>query len=90
LKTLQKQSTFLLNFFFFTIFQALGTHWGAVHILDFEGNVIKSFRHHSATVNDISIDKSDEFVASASDDGNQKIYTTHFKPKKKKNAKIFS
>lgn len=51
-------------------FVALGTHWGAVHILDFEGNVIKSFRNHSATVNDISIDKSDEFVASASDDGN--------------------
>lgn len=51
-------------------FLALGTHWGAVHILDFEGNLIKSFRNHSATVNDISIDKSDEFVASASDDGN--------------------
>lgn len=51
-------------------FLALGTHCGAVHILDFEGNVIKSFRNHSATVNDISIDKSDEFVASASDDGN--------------------
>lgn len=37
--------------------------------MDFEGNVIKSFRNHQATVNDISIDKSDEFVASASDDG---------------------
>jgi hypothetical protein len=40
-----------------------------VHILDFEGNVIKSFHQHSATVNDISVDDSDEFVASASDDG---------------------
>ncbi|GAA5814860.1 hypothetical protein MFLAVUS_008363 [Mucor flavus] len=58
-------------------FVALGTHWGAVHILDFEGNVIKSFRNHSATVNDISIDKSDEFVASASDDGNVFIYALY-------------
>ncbi|CEP10790.1 hypothetical protein [Parasitella parasitica] len=58
-------------------FVALGTHWGAVHILDFEGNVIKSFRNHSATVNDISIDKSDEFVASASDDGKVFIYALY-------------
>ena len=47
----------------------LGTHWGAVHILDFEGNVIKSFSKHAATVNSISIDRYDEYVASASDDG---------------------
>ncbi|KAI9486141.1 MAG: hypothetical protein EXX96DRAFT_471553 [Benjaminiella poitrasii] len=58
-------------------FVALGTHWGAVHILDFEGNVIKSFRHHSATVNDISIDKNDEFIASASDDGRVFIYALY-------------
>ncbi|KAF7728592.1 Vacuolar protein sorting-associated protein 41 [Apophysomyces ossiformis] len=58
-------------------FVALGTHWGAVHILDFEGNVIKSFRHHAATVNDISIDSADEFVASASDDGKVFIYALY-------------
>ncbi|KAI8371458.1 uncharacterized protein BYT42DRAFT_594997 [Radiomyces spectabilis] len=58
-------------------FVALGTHWGVVHILDFEGNVIKSFRHHSATVNDISIDDADEYVASASDDGKVYIYALY-------------
>ncbi|RUS21513.1 vacuolar protein sorting-associated protein 41 [Endogone sp. FLAS-F59071] len=49
--------------------QALGTHNGTVYILDFEGNITKSFSNHSATVNDISIDDAGEFVASASDDG---------------------
>lgn len=39
--------------------------------------MIKSFRSHAATVNDISIDKSDEFVASASDDGNPHWHTCH-------------
>ncbi|RCH83374.1 Vacuolar protein sorting-associated protein 41, partial [Rhizopus stolonifer] len=56
---------------------ALGTHWGAIHILDFEGNLIKSFKAHSATVNSISIDKSDEYIASASDDGKVFIYALY-------------
>lgn len=47
----------------------MGTHWGAVHVLDFEGNIIKTFQKHAATVNDISIDHAGEYVASASDDG---------------------
>lgn len=55
--------------------KALGTHWGAVHVLDFEGNVIKTFRKHSATVTDVSIDDAGEFLASASDDG-MHIYTS--------------
>ncbi|ORX62542.1 vacuolar protein sorting-associated protein 41 [Hesseltinella vesiculosa] len=55
-------------------FVVLGTHWGAVHVLDFEGNVVKSFQRHKATVNDISIDASDEYIASASDDGKIFIY----------------
>ncbi|KAI7847520.1 hypothetical protein BDC45DRAFT_525781 [Circinella umbellata] len=58
-------------------FVALGTHWGAVHVLDFEGNVIKTFQKHSATVNDISIDDAGEFVASASDDGKVYIYSLY-------------
>ncbi|KAI9283703.1 hypothetical protein BC943DRAFT_280643 [Umbelopsis sp. AD052] len=53
-------------------FVAMGTHWGAVHILDFDGNLIKSWQNHSATVNDISIDNAEDYVATASDDG--KIY----------------
>ncbi|KAG1220949.1 hypothetical protein G6F35_006336 [Rhizopus arrhizus] len=58
-------------------FMALGTHWGAIHILDFEGNLIKSFKTHLATVNAISIDKSDEYLASASDDGKVFIYALY-------------
>ncbi|KAI9306269.1 hypothetical protein BJ944DRAFT_160178 [Cunninghamella echinulata] len=58
-------------------FVALGTHWGAVHILDFEGNIVKSFQHHKATVNDLSIDASDEYIASASDDGKVYIYALY-------------
>ncbi|KAI8972362.1 hypothetical protein BDB01DRAFT_884491 [Pilobolus umbonatus] len=58
-------------------FIALGTHWGAVHILDFGGNIIKSFRTHAATVNCISIDKSEEFIATASDDGKVFIYSLY-------------
>ncbi|KAJ3192921.1 Vacuolar protein sorting-associated protein 41 [Entophlyctis luteolus] len=50
-------------------FLALGTHWGVVHILDLAGNNVKRFACHSATVNDLAIDDSGEFVASASDDG---------------------
>lgn len=47
----------------------MGTHNGAIFILDFDGNVIKRFRPHLATINDLSIDTSSEFVASASMDG---------------------
>ncbi|KAL1923384.1 uncharacterized protein VTP21DRAFT_8364 [Calcarisporiella thermophila] len=50
-------------------FLALGTHWGTVSILDFEGDEIKKFACHSATVNDLSIDAAGEYVASASVDG---------------------
>ncbi|KAJ3308452.1 Vacuolar protein sorting-associated protein 41 [Blyttiomyces sp. JEL0837] len=50
-------------------FLALGTHWGVVHILDLNGNDVKRFECHSATVNEISIDTNGEYVASASDDG---------------------
>ncbi|KAG5460394.1 MAG: LOW QUALITY PROTEIN: hypothetical protein BJ554DRAFT_7565, partial [Olpidium bornovanus] len=47
---------------------ALGTHWGVIHILDFDGNEVKRFRSHAATVNHLSIDNAGEYVASASDD----------------------
>ncbi|CDS11660.1 hypothetical protein LRAMOSA03923 [Lichtheimia ramosa] len=58
-------------------FVAMGTHWGAVHVLDFEGNIIKTFQKHAATVNDISIDNAGEYVASASDDGKVFIYALY-------------
>ncbi|KAJ2002902.1 Vacuolar protein sorting-associated protein 41 [Coemansia thaxteri] len=50
-------------------FLVLGTHWGNVIIIDFEGNEIKQWRAHSATVNSVSIDLDNEYVASAGDDG---------------------
>ncbi|CAG8660098.1 10427_t:CDS:10, partial [Acaulospora colombiana] len=53
---------------------ALGTHNGDVFILDFDGNLIKKFSTHSATVNDISIDAAEEYVASASIDGKVVIH----------------
>lgn len=40
-----------------------------VHVLDMKGTRIKSRRPHSATINDISIDSTGEFVATASMDG---------------------
>ncbi|XP_078448521.1 vacuolar protein sorting 41 [Wolffia australiana] len=48
---------------------ALGTRGGVVHILDFQGNQIKEFRSHSATVNDLCFDSDGEFIGSCSDDG---------------------
>ncbi|KAI8596985.1 hypothetical protein EDD21DRAFT_230782 [Dissophora ornata] len=50
-------------------FLAMGTHWGAVHIMDFEGNENQKFQAHQATVNDLSVDLDGEYIASASDDG---------------------
>ena len=50
-------------------FIALGTHGGMVYILDFEGNLVKGFRSHSASILDLDIDSTSEFVASASMDG---------------------
>ncbi|XXG60295.1 hypothetical protein AAC387_Pa04g2238 [Persea americana] len=48
---------------------ALGTHDGTVHILDFQGNQVKEYFAHTATVNDLSFDVEGEYVASCSDDG---------------------
>ncbi|KAI8323650.1 hypothetical protein GQ54DRAFT_286058 [Martensiomyces pterosporus] len=50
-------------------FLVLGTHWGNVVIIDFEGNEIKRWRAHSTTVNSVSVDLDNEYVASAGDDG---------------------
>ncbi|KAJ2714902.1 Vacuolar protein sorting-associated protein 41 [Coemansia spiralis] len=50
-------------------FLVLGTHWGNVVVIDFEGNEVKRWRAHSATVNSVCVDAACEFVASAGDDG---------------------
>ncbi|KAG6848459.1 hypothetical protein H0H93_016808, partial [Arthromyces matolae] len=48
---------------------ALGTHGGIVHILDLSGKRIKSFKPHLASVIDIAMDETGDFVATASMDG---------------------
>ena len=48
---------------------AVGTHAGMVFILDLSGNLIKGFRSHSASVLDLDIDSTQEFVAAAGMDG---------------------
>ncbi|KAG5717566.1 hypothetical protein E4T56_gene7398, partial [Termitomyces sp. T112] len=47
---------------------ALGTHAGIVHILDLTGKRIKSYKPHMASVIDISMDATADFVATASMD----------------------
>ncbi len=51
------------------LYQALGTHGGNVFILDFQGDVVKRFKSHRASVMDLSIDNGSEFIGSASVDG---------------------
>lgn len=50
-------------------FLALGTHGGSVYIIDEQGNLIKGFRTHSASVLALAIDSTAEFVGSAGMDG---------------------
>ncbi len=49
--------------------QAVGTHAGIVHVLDLSGQRIKSVKPHSASVIDICIDETGDFVGTASLDG---------------------
>ena len=53
----------------FFYLQALGTHAGIIHILDITGKRIKSYKPHLASVVDISLDATADFVATASIDG---------------------
>lgn len=50
-------------------FLALGTHSGMIYILDIEGNLVKGFKSHTASILALNIDRSSEFVASAGMDG---------------------
>jgi hypothetical protein len=59
--------------------KALGTHAGIVHILDLKGKRIKSYKPHQASVVDICMDSTGDFVGTASIDGdshhtNSKLY----------------
>ncbi|XP_063231920.1 vacuolar protein sorting-associated protein 41 homolog isoform X2 [Bacillus rossius redtenbacheri] len=52
-------------------FVCIGSLWGVIHMLDHQGNSIRSkeLHAHSVAVNQISIDQSGDFIASCSDDG---------------------
>ncbi|KAK0543251.1 Vacuolar protein sorting-associated protein 41 [Tilletia horrida] len=47
----------------------MGTHSGMIYVLDVQGNLVKGFRSHSASILDIDVDSTNEFVASAGMDG---------------------
>lgn len=57
-------------------FICLGTHWGAVHLIDHQGNSVdnainrkQQLPAHMVSVNQISIDSKGEYIATCSDDG---------------------
>eukprot|EP00249_Psilotum_nudum_P017659 c26429_g1_i1 orf=295-3261(+) len=62
---------------------ALGTHDGTVHILDYQGNQVKEFAAHTATVNELSFDIVGECIGSCSDDGSVVINSLYTDEKEK-------
>ncbi|KAF8528462.1 vacuolar assembling protein VPS41 [Hysterangium stoloniferum] len=58
-----------------TKYVAVGTHTGVVHILDYLGNRTQAYRPHSASINEMCIDSTEEFVATASMDGQVVIHS---------------
>ncbi|KAJ7062940.1 vacuolar assembling protein VPS41 [Mycena amicta] len=54
---------------------AMGTHGGFVHVLDLTGKRIKSYKPHMASVIDICMDETAEWVATASLDGQIVIHS---------------
>ncbi|KAJ1656188.1 Vacuolar protein sorting-associated protein 41 [Dispira simplex] len=54
---------------------AVGTHGGTITIHDLEGNPIRNWAAHGATVNALSLDRDEEFVGSASDDGQVMVHS---------------
>ncbi|KAL0581489.1 Vacuolar protein sorting-associated protein 41 [Marasmius crinis-equi] len=50
-------------------YMVLGTHAGFLHLLDLSGKRIKSFKPHQASVVDISVDSTGDFIGTASMDG---------------------
>ncbi|PSN43945.1 hypothetical protein C0J52_03761 [Blattella germanica] len=57
-------------------FVCVGSHWGMIHLLDHQGNNVRSkeLHAHTVVVNQISIDQNGDFIASCSDDGKVFIY----------------
>lgn len=56
----------------------MGTHWGAVYLLDHQGNTVtldsnQDLQRHVVSVNAISIDQKGEYIATCSDHGTVEI-----------------
>ena len=49
--------------------QVLGTHAGILHVLDLTGERVKSVKPHSASITDICVDETADFIGTASLDG---------------------
>ncbi|KAI0748728.1 vacuolar assembling protein VPS41 [Daedaleopsis nitida] len=54
---------------------ALGTHGGKLHVLTLDGQLVKPFAAHTASVLDISLDITGEWIATASIDGQVAVYS---------------
>ncbi|TBU65241.1 vacuolar assembling protein VPS41 [Dichomitus squalens] len=54
---------------------ALGTHGGKLHVLDLAGQPVKSFAAHTASILDISMDSTGDWIATASIDGQVAVYS---------------
>ncbi|KAI9294881.1 hypothetical protein K502DRAFT_316454 [Neoconidiobolus thromboides FSU 785] len=64
---------------------AVGTHSGKLYLLDLMGNELKSINCHTTTINALSMDLSEQFIASASDDGSIKVHGIYTSFKQSKN-----
>eukprot|EP01028_Stygiella_incarcerata_P005684 TRINITY_DN236_c1_g2_i1.p1 TRINITY_DN236_c1_g2~~TRINITY_DN236_c1_g2_i1.p1 ORF type:complete len:1216 (-),score=394.06 TRINITY_DN236_c1_g2_i1:274-3921(-) len=58
-------------------FVILGTHEGTLHVLDFNGNEVKTLPPHHVCVRDISVDANGEFVGSCSMGGLVNIHALY-------------
>ena len=47
----------------------MGTHNGMVHVLSYEGSKVNSFRPHAASITCLRMDEENDFVATASFEG---------------------
>ena len=49
--------------------QAIGSHNGKIYLFDLKGNELRRVKAHTASISDLSLDKTSEYLASASIDG---------------------
>ena len=49
-----------------------------MHILDLSGKRLKSYKPHMASIVDISVDATGDFVATASIDGKSSLFCLHY------------